>query len=160
MFSAPPCFRLPTDICRQKIRWWEWRGRWKRPANSSSGFRTSSSSGGVFLFTGFPASCSTSGGARGVGRLRRSRPNGIELSRDALGCIRRRADAAQAGVPNLQRLHHGAAQRAAVRLLSTGPVLQGFRSGGETEGSEEALTAIVSRAVTESRWLRSEYDDC
>ena len=71
--------------------------------------------------------------AVGLGRMVLSYP---ELPADSL---RSRQPRPQKNLPHLQRLHHGAAQRHDLRLLSARPVLQSPAAGGGAEESERRL---------------------
>src|SRR2546426_1634622 len=71
-----------------------------------------------------------------MGGFSRAGANGPDLSRAALGCARGTHHSAQANLPDVQRLHHGAAERIAVWVLSPGQLLQRVRASRPAEGRE------------------------
>src|SRR5207245_9453903 len=77
-----------------------------------------------------------SSGASGMGGFSRAGANGTDLSRAALGCARGTHHSAQANLPDVQRLHDGAAERIAVWVLSPGQLLQRVRASRPAEGRE------------------------
>src|SRR5437868_2929990 len=70
--------------------------------------------------------------------------NGFDLSRNFMGCDSRKGHAAQEGLQDVQRLHHGATERPAIRMLPARRLLQNFRISGTTEGCEGPAMSITS----------------
>src|SRR5262249_47227708 len=80
---------------------------------------------GGFLSPGVATSRWAGGRAGGADRFCWPGPHGAELPRVACGRAGGPALAAEANLPDVQRLYHGAAQRDGVGVLSARPVLQG-----------------------------------
>jgi hypothetical protein len=74
--------------------------------------------------------------ARWLGRLRRVGADGFNISGNLSGCGAGARGAAQTDLPDVQRLHHGSAERIAFGLLSAGRALQELRGRGAVGGAE------------------------
>src|SRR6266567_5366853 len=74
----------------------------------------------VQLLTGFLAARGSGGDSRSMGGRRGPGPNGSDLSRNVVGRGAREYRATQANLPDVQRLHDGASERPALRMLPAG----------------------------------------